>query len=310
MKYVKTISRIFVLVIMLGLFFIHFYVPRIITEIKNPIFRIKNSTSQHSIPLFDNEISNGKYLRFKSFDNIELSCFITYSGLEHAKGTIILLHGIRSRKEQFIELSKQLSALGYNAVALDSRAHGQSEGTHCTFGAHEKKDISALITVLRKEENISNNIGLWGQSLGGAIALQAMGNDPRIKFGIIESTFSDFRTITNDYFRYALGFNIRPFTNYLVNRAGKIANFPPNDASPEEYCKRITQPILIVHGNNDQRISIEYAKKNFKRIPSNKKEFIEIDKANHSDVWRIGGEKYFNRVLKFISTNTHEEVSL
>ena len=135
---------------------------------------------------------------------------------------------------------------------MDLRAHGKSGGTHCTFGVKEKNDISELINVLEKKENIDDNIGIWGQSLGGAIGLQAIGNDKRIKFGIIESTFSDFKTITNDYFNYHIGFNVKLLTNYLVSRAGKIADFAPEDAKPEKYCTKIKQPTYTYYTQKER----------------------------------------------------------
>ena len=304
-KKLKILKLIFLVLIISGLLFLHFYVPRFITEIKNPIIEIaRGSYLKTRSPNFENTQLNGKYIDFKSFDNITLSSYLTYSNLASSKGTIILLHGIRSNKECFIELSEKLSKLGYNSVALDSRAHGNSKGKYCTFGVNEKKDISELISVLAKEEKITENIGVWGQSLGGAIGLQAIGNDERIKFGIIESTFSDFKTITNDYFNYHIGFNIRPLTNYLVYRAGKIADFDPENASPIKYCEKINQPILIVHGNHDKRIKIDYGKKNFEKIPSKEKEFIEVKNANHLNVWKVGGDDYFKRIMEFIEKHT------
>ena len=297
-------KRIFLVLFVLGILLLHFYIPRFITEIKNPLIE---SIKKHPMAITDSTFQNnpllGKYINSRSFDNQKLSSYLTFSKLDSVKGTIILLHGIRSRKEHFMELSNTLSKIGYNAIAVDLRAHGQSGGTHCTFGVKEKKDISALLIILAKQEHITENIGVWGQSLGGAIALQAMGSDKRIKFGIIESTFSDFRTVTNDYFNFHLGFNIEPLTNYLIYRAGKIAKFDPEDAKPIAYCENIEQPILIIHGNKDERINIQYARDNFAQIPSTKKEFIEIDTANHLNVWQIGGDEYFKNVIKFIKRN-------
>lgn len=301
----KRSIQLLIITTVLGFLFLHFYVPRIITEIKNPLVQfIKGEKQSEATQNFKEKLPNAKYITFKSFDGAALSGYLNYSSTDIPKGTLILLHGIRSNKDHFINLSQQLSKLGYNTVALDSRAHANSKGVHCTFGVKERKDISKLITFLEQEEAITDNIGVWGQSLGGAIALQAMGTDSRIQFGIIESTFSDFKTITNDYFQYHLGFNIKPLTNYLVYRAGKIANFNPEDAKPIKYCKTISQPILVVHGNNDQRINIKYAKANFAQIPSTAKEFIEIKTANHLNVWEIGGDDYFSSVLKFITKNT------
>lgn len=305
MKKKKTFKRILFVLIILGFLFLHFYVPRIITEIKNPlVLAIKGHYVKTNEPNFVDNQLRGKFVNFKSFDKAELSGYLTYSNIDITKGTIILLHGIRSNKESFIKLSSKLAKLGFNSLALDSRAHGNSKGTHCTFGVKEKKDISELINFLEKKENITINIGIWGRSLGGAIGLQAIGNDKRIKFGVIESTFSDFETITNDYFSYHAGFSIKPLTSYLVYRAGKIAGFDPKDASPNKYCKKIEQPILIVHGNKDKRINIKYAESNFIKIPSKRKQFIEIESANHLNVWEIGGDEYFEGVIRFIEQNT------
>jgi len=285
----------------IGLCFLHWYAPRLITEIKNPIIGIIRPHYLLPVkPTFQEDKANGKYIRFHSFDDTPIIGFLTYSKLDTVKGTILLLHGIRASKEHFIKLSTDLTNRGFHAVAMDSRAHGESKGRHCTFGVKEKKDIATLITVLLEQEKVNDNIGVWGQSLGGAIALQAMGMDKRIKFGIIESTFSDFRTIAHDYFNYHVGFNFKPLTNYLINRAGIIADFEPQEAEPVAFCAKISQPILIVHGTADRRINMDYGKENYRAIKSEQKEFIAIPKANHLSVWKIGGKDYFEKVYRFL----------
>jgi len=255
---------------------------------------------ESEIPDFDTSNDNGKYLRFKSFDHAELEAFITYSKLDHSKGTIILLHGIRAYKEHFINLSELLSKRGYNTVALDSRAHGKSGGQHCTYGINEKKDVSALISALELEDGLEGKIGVWGQSLGGAIGLQALSYDDRIAFGIIESTFTDFRTITHDYITYHAGFDIPFISDYLIDRAGMIAGFNPDKARPLESCKNIHQPILLIHGEKDRRINIKYSRANLAAIPSLDKQLIEIPDANHLNVWQSKEVKFFNLIFEFL----------
>lgn len=294
----------FGLIILGGLLFTHFYVPRFITEIRNPLAQFIKGKHKIVKPSFEDNGLEGKSIVYNSFDGVELSSYLTYASRDSAKGTIILLHGIRSSKECFITLAKRLSEAGYNSVALDSRAHGDSQGIHCTYGVMEKQDVSQLISVLVEQENLPHNIGVWGQSLGGAIALQAMANDDRIKLGIIESTFSDYKTIVNEYFDYHAGFNFEPLTNYFANRAGVIAGFDPTDAQPRLHCNEITQPILIVHGTEDARINIKYGKENFENIPSDKKEFLEMENANHVNVWKVGGEPYFESAIKFLNSNS------
>lgn len=307
-RHVKLTLNSLLVLIIAGLFFTHFYAPRFITEINNPLIEfVRTQLLNRPLGTFKNLPNGSELLNFKSFDEIELSALITYAKIDSAKGTIVLLHGIRASKEHFIRLSRNLANQGFNTVALDLRAHGKSQGIHCSFGVNEKKDIVALINTILENNTIENTpIGIWGQSLGGAVALQAMAIDDRIQFGIIESTFSDFKTVTNDYFKNYMGFGFQPLTNYLVNRAGKIAGFNPDEASPIEYCKQIEQPVLMVHGTKDKRIKIDYGKANFKNLKSTGKRFLEIEGANHASIWETGGDLYFEKVFAFIEDNRQE----
>ena len=286
---------------LLGLGLMHFYVPRTITQIKHPIISLfKSEHLKTHKPSYVASAELGKFISFQSFDDLTLNAFLRFAATENAKGTVLLLHGIRSSKEHYAELSEQLAARGYNAVAVDLRAHGQSEGTHCTFGVKEKKDISRLITKLLETEGVNENIGIWGQSLGGAVALQTLAIDKRLRFGIIESTFSRLNSTTHDYSSFHLGFDLKPLTNYLLHRAGKLADFDPREANPVEACRNVTQSILMVHGDKDQRISIAYGLENFEQLASKEKEFLTIEGANHLTVWQTQGEAYFEKAFDFI----------
>ena len=106
------------------------------------------------------------------------------------RGVMILVHGIGGCKESFLSLANRLANQGIASVLFDNRAHGQSGGQYSTYGFYEKKDISRIIDHIKEQDN-QIPIGIWGNSLGGAIAIQSMEYDKRIHFGIIESTFTD-----------------------------------------------------------------------------------------------------------------------
>lgn len=288
----------------MGLGFIHFYLPRIITEVKNPIVTLlKGNYYKQQNETYNIDPTIGKTIEFKTFDQVILKGYHTYSKQKISKGVIILLHGIRSQKEHFIVMSNRLSNRGYDVVAIDLRAHGESEGVHCTFGVKEKQDLKCLIDFL-ESNNDFKSIGIWGQSLGGAIGLQALMYDSRINFGIIESTFSDLSTITNDYLTNKIGFEWRLFSDYLLNRAGVIAGFKPKLASPIDACKVIKQPVLMVHGSADRRIKIKYSMMNFGYLVNKDAQYIEVNGANHLNVWEVGGDNYLREVFNFLDNNS------
>lgn len=272
--------------------------PRFIIETSHPFLRDDDFTD-----VYDGSNLEGEHLTIQTKDSYKLSAYLAYNSTQNTLGTVILIHGITKSKELFIPLSKFLTSQGFHTVALDLRAHGKSEGQYTTFGYYEKHDIANLIDILEEMGHV--NIGIWGQSLGGATSIQAMAYDKRLKFGIIESTFSEMKNIVHVYFKYYLGFHYKLLSEYITHRAGEIGNFDPDSVVPAEDCKNIDQPVLMVHGKKDRRISIKSGLRNFKNLKSKVKEFIPIENANHVNVWETAGENlYFSRVVQFIKKNT------
>ena len=56
---------------------------------------------------------------------------------------------------------------GYGVLALDFRAHGDSEGDTTTLGYLESRDVEAALDFALKQPDVEH-IGAWGGSMGGA----------------------------------------------------------------------------------------------------------------------------------------------
>lgn len=150
-------------------------------------------------------------------------------------------------------------------------------------------------------------IGVWGNSLGGAIAIQALEYDERIEFGIIESTFTDLNQIVFDYKKRILkGIGVRLVSDYVLRKAGEIGKFEPEKVKPIESVKNIEQPVLIAHGDSDGNISSEYGKQLYENLKTNKKEFKLIKGAGHFNLFEKGGQEYENQIMDFIQRSISE----
>lgn len=216
------------------------------------------------------------------------------------KATIILLHGIGSNKENWLGYAHLLAENGFNSVVYDQRAHGKSGGTFCTFGFYEKFDVSKIIDTLGHRKHLLP-VGIQGASLGGAVALQALGYDKRLSFGIVESTFNTLENVITEYGYDYFKFRSRWLARHILSKSALIARFRPFDVKPVDACRDIEQPILMVHGDADEKIPIDFHRDNFAALNSTDKEFFVVKGAGHDNVGEIGGDNYRQKIFGFLN---------
>jgi uncharacterized protein len=225
--------------------------------------------------------------------------YMIYANTPKPKATLILLHGIGGIKEGNLYFSKILADNGYNCVIYDQRAHGSSGGQYCTFGFYEKKDVSKFIDVI-KDRFANLPVGIHGASMGGAVALQALAEDKRLQFGIVESTFNSLEEVIIEYGRGYFKFRSRWLAQRVLSKSADIAHYKPFDIKPVESCAEVEQPILLVHGDMDEKIPMAFNKQNFEALKSKDKEFYIIKGAGHDNVGEMGGQAYQDKILSFI----------
>ncbi|MBX2872334.1 MAG: alpha/beta hydrolase [Saprospiraceae bacterium] len=253
---------------------------------------------RYDIPDFD----QGYFQEFEleTFDQLQLSAAFRPSDLPDTKSVVIFVHGIGGKKEHFMGMADWLATQGFAAVVFDGRAHGQSGGRYCTYGYKEKQDIQVIVRWIEKKLP-GTKIGIWGNSLGGAIAIQALAIEPHLSFGIVQSTFADLEQIVFDYQnRIMQGFGSRSLSDRALRRAGRIADFDPASVRPAQTAARLQLPILLIHGEQDENISVDYAQQIYQALPTTNKQFIRVPEADHFDVFDKGGAKLHDQLIDFL----------
>jgi uncharacterized protein len=171
------------------------------------------------------------------------------------RGTVVYLHGIADNRASGLTAARRFSARGFDVVAYDSRAHGDSTGEICTFGFYEKRDLQRVLDVLE-----SGPVIVMGSSLGGAVALQTAAEDGRISAVIAAESFSDLRTVATE--RAPWFFPARTIRQALV-LAEKQGGFEVDAVSPQEAARRISVPVLLIHGALDHETPPEHSRRIF-----------------------------------------------
>jgi len=237
-------------------------------------------------------------LTISTRDGISLSCWLVRQDRE-PRGTIIYLHGVGDCKIGGVPYAKLFHEKGFNVLLYDSRRHGLSGGSYCTYGYYEKHDLSTAIDVLMARNDLRvGHIGVFGTSMGAAVALQAAAIDKRISVIVAEAGFTNLRTIMVDYQKRIIKLPWHFLRNVAMSRSQRIAKFKARDVSPLQAVKSVRTPILFIHGTDDSRIKTEYSKALYDNANEPKELFL-ISRGDHTDLLDVGGTEYAHRITSF-----------
>jgi uncharacterized protein len=196
-------------------------------------------------------------------------------GTAPRRGLVVYLHGSSDNRRSGLGIAARLGPRGYDVLAYDSRAHGESEGTACTYGFYEKGDLVAALDAVGARSAI-----LFGASLGAAVALQAAPLDARIRGVIAESSFSDLETVARERAPWLA-------TDREIREAFAIAErearFRVADVSPARSAAAIHVPVLLIHGAADSETPPDHSHRIFAALAGPKK-LLLVPGAGHNDV--------------------------
>ena len=168
----------------------------------------------------------------------------------------ILFHGYRSCAFRDCSGGHALSRkMGFNALVVDQRAHGKSDGTTICFGIKERKDCLCWIRYANNRFGTDTPIILSGLSMGAATVLMASALElpDNVACIIADSPYSAPSAIIEKvcadlHYPVAL---CRPFIHL---GAWFFGGFRLNSCTAKESVRKSTVPILLIHGEDDRLV--------------------------------------------------------
>ncbi len=205
-------------------------------------------------------------------DNLKIASYKVEA--KNPRGVVIFVSGIHNPSvTAFYGHAKMLQENGFGSILVEMRAHGESEGDVICLGYKEYLDVKAAVL------HIENNYGdipiiVYGLSMGGAAAINSIGEIEEIDGLISMSAYSSFEDVFYESM-INMGLPIiyakaqKPFVK-LYN-AFKFG-YKTIGINPISEIKKLgNRPALIMHSKDDSEVSFS----NFERIMDNAPKHVE-----------------------------------
>lgn len=216
------------------------------------------------------------------------------------RGTILVLHGLFSRKELMLGVGKDLASAGFRAVLLDFRGQGASSGEWITFGAVETGDLSQALDALEADGTIVGPVGVYGTSFGGGVGIQLAGADSRVKAVVAIAPFESLEAVTAPLIRPAGLLGEVLFSGALLDaaldRAAEFGNFDVTNADALSAIAQTDARVMIAHGKLDTVVpygqSVDLA-----AAAGDRAKLVLLDWADHSTIMIYQHGELMNETL-------------
>ena len=214
---------------------------------------------------------------------------------------VIVQHGYKTnRSTQLLEIAATLARGGYGVLLSSLRAHDLNDGRVISFGLEEMKDLSAWLALIQTLEGVDpSRIGIFGNSLGGSLAIQLAAQTQSIKAIVTHSAVASVRSTVETSIAYFTGLPPFPFTPMILFWVEQDWAMQPDLLDFTVWIAALdSQPILLMQGGADVVVASESGQLLYDAAREPKELWFEPD-LGHVDFQRERSQEFSNRVVGF-----------
>eukprot|EP00455_Lapot_gusevi_P024909 TRINITY_DN2602_c0_g2_i4.p1 TRINITY_DN2602_c0_g2~~TRINITY_DN2602_c0_g2_i4.p1 ORF type:complete len:218 (-),score=23.03 TRINITY_DN2602_c0_g2_i4:20-673(-) len=185
--------------------------------------------------------------------------------------------------------------LSCNIFIISYRGYGESQGEPSEAGL-QLDAVAAMEYLLNREDVNPDLIFLYGQSLGGAVAISVAAHPQyahKIRGTIVENTFTCISEVCDQVF---------PLLKYIKPFVLRM------DWPSLRRMSSVQAPILFLSGLRDELIPASQMEALYQAAssasPSIRHEMVTFPTGTHNDTWMRGGHSYTVAILKFLQTHS------
>ena len=243
--------------------------------------------------------SNAKKIEIKSQDELKLCGYYKDNGNARI---VLIIHGFGANHTEMTMHAKLFEKMGFDILAIDTRAHGESDGKYLSFGQNESDDVAKWIEkILALKENY--NIVLFGISMGATTALLSTKILPfQVKAVISDCAFNN----ADEQLQYFYSFRKRKpkfLYKLFIGYARRTKKIDMKKIDVSSVLKSANIPILVFHGQDDNYVPVKNAYEIFESIPAGKGELHLLKNAKHCECLEMNRGEYRKIIINFLEKN-------
>jgi uncharacterized protein len=194
-----------------------------------------------------------------------------------SRGIVLLAHGWGRNRDRMVSRARLFGRMGFTTVIHSARDHGGSTPYRFMNAMRFAEDIDAVI------DWVGEPVLLYGHSAGAAGAAICSNRRPhliRLLFleGCYPRTKQALRGLYRSYNK-VLGLAFGPM---VVLWMDIFYGFRMDAVSPARLAAKIEAPVLVIHGEQDQRFPLRLARQLKDSFPPGRAEFFLGRGADHS----------------------------
>ena len=138
-------------------------------------------------------------VEFTASDRVRLHGWFLPARAPH-RGSVLFLHGNAENISTHLASVAWLPGAGFDVLLFDYRGYGRSDGSPSLAGL-QQDFAAALETLLALPGVASQRVVVFGQSLGGAVAISGLAAEPRhddVAGLVVEGPFTSYRGLARE----------------------------------------------------------------------------------------------------------------
>lgn len=204
---------------------------------------------------------------------------------------LLYFHGRGSNKSYSLYRMQGLRQVGFSVLTLDYRGYGDSIGAFPSESSVFEDSRAAWNYLTQVRRVPANEIVIYGESLGGAVALALAVKQPDAGGLVLQSTFTSMTSML----RRIPWFQFLPVNWILTERFDSLAKV-----------RLLKVPVLFLHGQTDDVVPAYMSDQLYRAAPEPKKLFL-IPAGSHFTIYKPGQYSYLEVMKAFLMTHMETE---